>query len=30
MQSIVLLHLGDARIAEFAHRFLSLPSVTTI
>jgi hypothetical protein len=30
MRSIVLLRLGGARIAEFAHRSLSLPSVTTI
>lgn len=30
MRSIVLLRLGGARVAEFAHRSLSLPSVTTI
>jgi hypothetical protein len=30
MRSIVLLCLGGARVAEFAHRSLSLPSVTTI
>ncbi|KAH9170291.1 hypothetical protein EDB89DRAFT_2190372 [Lactarius sanguifluus] len=30
MRSIVMLRLGGARVAEFAHRSLSLPSVTTI
>jgi hypothetical protein len=30
MRSIVLLRLGGARIAEFAHRSLALPSLTTI
>lgn len=30
MRSIVLLRLGGARVAEFAHRSLSLPSLTTI
>jgi hypothetical protein len=30
MRSIVLLRLGGARIAEFAHHSLSLPSLTTI
>jgi len=30
MRSIVLLRLGGARVAEFAHRSLSLPSITTI
>ena len=30
MQSIVLLRLGGARVAEFAHRSLALPSLTTI
>jgi hypothetical protein len=29
-RSIVLLRLGGARVAEFAHRSLSLPSLTTI
>ena len=30
MRSIVMLRLGGARVAEFAHRSLSLPSITTI
>ncbi|KAH9981880.1 hypothetical protein BJV77DRAFT_1062507 [Russula vinacea] len=30
MRSIVLLQLGGARVAEFAHRSLALPSLTTI
>ena len=30
MRSIVMLRLGGARVAEFAHRSLSLPSVSTI
>jgi hypothetical protein len=30
MRSIVLLRLGGARVAEFAHRSLALPSLTTI
>ena len=30
MRSIVLLWLGGARVAEFAHQFLALPSLTTI
>jgi hypothetical protein len=30
MQSIILLRLGGARVAEFAHRSLVLPSLTTI
>jgi hypothetical protein len=30
MRSIVMLRLGGARVAEFAHRSLSLPSVMTI
>ena len=30
MRSIVLLRLGGARVAEFAHRSLSLPSLTMI
>ena len=30
MRSIVMLRLGGARVAEFAHRSLSLPSLTTI
>lgn len=30
MRSIVLLRLGGAHVVEFAHRSLSLPSVTTI
>jgi hypothetical protein len=30
MRSIVMLRLGGARVAEFAHRSLSLLSVTTI
>jgi hypothetical protein len=30
MRSIVLLRLGGARVAEFAHRSLAMPSVTTI
>ena len=30
MRSIVMLWLGGAHVAEFAHRSLSLPSVTTI
>jgi hypothetical protein len=30
MRSLVMLRLGGARVAEFAHRSLSLPSLTTI
>ncbi|KAI9430083.1 hypothetical protein H4582DRAFT_2064198 [Lactarius indigo] len=30
MRSIVMLRLGGARVAEFAHRSLSLPSISTI
>ena len=30
MRSIVLLRLGGARIAQFAHQLLALPSLTTI
>ena len=30
MRSIVLLHLGGARVAQFAHLSLALPSLTTI
>lgn len=30
MRSIVMLRLGGARVADFAHRSLSLPSLTTV
>jgi hypothetical protein len=30
MQSLVMLRLGGARVAKFAHRSLSLPNLTTI